>query len=69
MENATKALIIAAIILIVIVLIALGVRILGAAGQTTKQTDNLVDHVDEALTGASGAVSDAISGLDKDRTP
>ena len=69
MENATKALIIAAVILIVIVLIALAVRILGAAGQASRQTDAVSSEVDTALDDASGKVTDAISGLDGTGSP
>lgn len=39
MENATKALLIAAAVLIAIVLIALGVRLLSTAGDTGEQAD------------------------------
>lgn len=41
MENATKALIIAASVLIVIVLIAIGIKLLGSSQRTTSQVDEL----------------------------
>ena len=40
MENATKALIIAASVLIAIVLIALGIRILSSTGRSAEQVDS-----------------------------
>lgn len=51
MENATKALLIAAAVLIVIVIIALGVRLLGAAGDSSEQAKTVSDQLASSTEG------------------
>ena len=63
MENATKFLIIAAVILIVIVLIAIGVKVMAPAGQTAEQSDKTVTEVDGALDSATDAVGNAVTKI------
>lgn len=48
MENATKALIIAASVLIVIVLIAVGIKILGSAQGVTNDVDRVTEATGQA---------------------
>ena len=48
MENATKALLIAAAVLIVIVIIALGVRLLGSVGDTSSQAQTASQEISNA---------------------
>lgn len=56
MENATKALLIAAAVLIAIVLVALGVNLLGAAGDTSGDAKNVAN----ALDNSTGAVANGV---------
>jgi len=63
MENATKALLIAAAVLIVIVIIALGVRLLGAAGDTSSQADTVSKQLDESTTKATKDVTSALENV------
>lgn len=58
MENATKALLIAAAVLVVIVIIALGVRLLGTAGDTSEQAET----VSKALTSSTESAATEITG-------
>ena len=60
MENSARFIIIAGIILVVIILIALGVRILQSAGQTSEHTDTTITEVDGALNSATSAVGNAV---------
>ena len=60
MENASKALLVAAAILIVIVLITFGIRILNSAGDTAKQAQGLGDSISSATT---SKVESLLSGL------
>ena len=60
MENATKALIIAAAVLIAIVLIALGVRLLKAGGDTSAQAEEASKQIDEATTQGVDTLKDAL---------
>lgn len=60
MENATKALLIAASVLIVIVLIAVGVLLIGNASDTSDQAKQVGNSIGLA---AGNASSDAIGGL------
>ena len=60
MENATKALLIAAAVLVVIVIIALGVRLLGSASDTSEDAN----AVSQALASSTDAqVTQITSGL------
>ena len=52
MENATKALLIAASVLIVIVLIAVGLRILSSTRGTTNQVENVTKTVEASIFNA-----------------
>lgn len=61
MENATKALLIAAGVLIAIVIIALGVTLLNTGTNTDKQSDKVEDEIESALQGTTGDIQ---SGLD-----
>ena len=61
MENATKALLIAAAVLIAIVLVALGVRLLGSAGDTSGDAENVANAL-------QGSTSNAASNLVTDIT-
>lgn len=58
MENATKALLIAAAVLIAIVLVALGVNLLLSVGDTTGQAE----QVGNALEDSRGSVADKVIG-------
>ena len=63
MENATKALLIAAAVLIAIVLIALGVRLLDSAGDTSKQADKVGAQIGETVTNRVTEINGLLSGL------
>lgn len=56
MENATKALLIAAAVLIAIVLVALGVRLLSSAGDTSGDAENVSNAIKDSTTNAAGDV-------------
>ena len=64
MENATKALLIAAAVLIVIVVIALGVRLLASTGDTTEQAgtvaNSLSTSTEHAVTQLQGDITNAL---------
>lgn len=63
MENATKALLIAAAVLIAIVLIALGVRLLNSAGDSSSQAENVSNQISTTTNQAAGTATNAITGL------
>lgn len=63
MENATKALLIAAAILIAIVLIALGVNLLNSAGDTSGDAANVANALQGSTENAASGVIDSISKL------
>ena len=63
MENATKALLIAAAVLIAIVLVALGVNLLGAAGDTSDEAGKVSNQLTESTGSQANSVVDAIQGL------
>lgn len=63
MENATKALLIAAAVLIAIVLIALGVNLLSAGGDTAGQAEQVGTSLNEGITDAKDKVTDALGSL------
>lgn len=65
MENATKALLIAAAVLIAIVLIALGVRLLGTANDTSDQAGNVSNAIGNSTNDAVGDVTNALNNLPK----
>ena len=64
MENATKALLIAAAVLIAIVLVALGVRLLNASGDTSDQADKVANQLSQSTGTAANGVINNIGDLD-----
>lgn len=69
MENATKALLIAAAVLIVILVIALGMRIFnstsGASGQAVNSGKQMSNSTAQATNVASNELTDIMNGLTK----
>lgn len=63
MENATKALLIAAAVLIAIVLIALGVRLLGSSNDASGQAKNTAGAISNSTNSAVGDVTGALRNL------
>ena len=63
MENATKALLIAAAVLIAIVLIALGVNLLNAGSDTSDQAKTVSNSIDTTIEGQTTLINSALSGL------
>lgn len=63
MENATKALLIAAAVLIAIVLIALGVRLLNSAGDSSSQAQEVANQMGQSTNSAITSMNQALSGL------
>ena len=63
MENASKALLIAAAILIAIILIALGLRIFDSTSDSAQGELETSDKIIETTTSASDSASEAMSGL------
>lgn len=63
MENATKALLIAAAVLIAIVLIALGVRLLNASGDTSGQAQNVANSISNSTGTGVNKVNEALSNI------
>ena len=63
MENATKALLIAAAVLIAIVLIALGVNLLSAGSDTSDQAQQVSNSIDDTIKGQTSLINSALSGL------
>ena len=63
MENATKALLIAAAVLVVIGLIALGVRLLNSTSETKKASDEVSTQLQDQTGKAKNAAVNAFQGL------
>ena len=63
MENATKALLIAAAVLVVIVIIALGVRLLGTAGDSSGQAQEVSNQINSTTEKAKTEINSALSGF------
>ena len=63
MENATKALLIAAAVLIAIVLVALGVKLLNSAGDTSGDAEKVSNQLQNSTGKASNDVVDTITNL------
>ena len=61
MENASKALLIAAAVLVVILLIAFGMRILNSSTDTSKQA---IDTGNQIAAGATNAAQSANAALE-----
>ena len=64
MENASKALLIAAAVLIVILLIAFGMRILSPASGTVDSATTTTQQISNSTGKAQSALNGAVSGLD-----
>lgn len=63
MENATKALLIAAAVLIVILIIALGMRIFNSTSGATSSATSTGEAIDNQTTQAADAANSALQGL------
>ncbi len=63
MENATKALLIAAAVLIVILLIAFGMRIFTSTSDVSGQADQTGKQLSTQTNSASTAANEALSGI------
>ena len=63
MENATKALLIAAAVLVVIVIIALGVRLLNTASDTSGQADEISNQMGETINVQTNIIKDSLSSF------
>lgn len=61
MENATKALLIAAAVLIAIVLVALGVNLLSSAGDSSEDAKNVANALQSSTGNTANSVVDAIT--------
>lgn len=64
MENATKALLIAAAVLIAIVLVALGVNLLNSAGDVSDDAANVSNALQQSTGNAANGVVGDITNLD-----
>ena len=64
MENATKALLIAAAVLIAIVLVALGVNLLNSAGDTSDEAAKVANQLDKTTGNAANGIVSDLNGLD-----
>lgn len=63
MENATKALIIAAAVLIAIVLISIGVSILSSSGNAASDVNKTAEQMQTSTGDATNAATTTMSGL------
>ena len=63
MENASKALLIAAAVLIVILLIAFGMRIMKSSGNASSQAETTGQAISSQTTAAANAANTAIKGI------
>lgn len=63
MENASKALLIAAAILIVIVLIAFGVSVLNSSGDVQSSATSTGDQLEASANKAASKTNDILTGL------
>lgn len=64
MENASKALLIAAAVLIVILLIAFGMRIFNSAGNVSGDAQSTGQQLSNSTSAASSSAQNALKGLD-----
>lgn len=64
MENASKALLIAAAVLIVILLIAFGMRIFNSTGDVSSQASQTGQQLTNSAQAASSSAKNALTGLD-----
>ena len=65
MENASKALLIAAAVLIVILLIAFGMRIFNSTSDVSGQASDTGKELSNQTSAAKNSAVNALSGLDK----
>ena len=65
MENASKALLIAAAILIVILLIAFGVSVLNSSGDVGDQATSTGTAIGEQTNAAADAAKNKLQGINK----
>ena len=65
MENATKALLIAAAVLIVILLIAFGMRIFNSTGDVADQAGQTGAQLTNSTQAATSTAQNALMGLNK----
>lgn len=63
MENATKALLIAAAVLIAIVLIALGVGLLNSAGDSSEDAKNVANAIQNSTGAAANSLINNIGKI------
>lgn len=63
MENASKALLIAAAILIVIVLIAFGVSVLNSSGDVQSSATSTGSKLEDSANQAASKTNDILTGL------
>lgn len=63
MENASKALLIAAAVLIVILLIAFGMRIFSSTSGVGKSATNTGSKINEQVTAANSAATNALDNI------
>ena len=65
MENASKELLIAAAVLIVILLIAFGMRIFSSTGDVSGQAQSTGEALTNQTNAATDSAKNALSGLNK----
>jgi len=63
MENATKALLIAAAVLIAIVLIALGVNLLNSGNDTSGQAENVANQISNTIDKQVSAIASGLASF------
>ena len=63
MENTSKALLIAAAILIVIILITLGIKVLGSVGNAAEKAEGVGDSISSATKDSTSKLESLLSGL------
>ena len=69
MENASKALLIAAAVLIVILIIAFGMKIFNSAGDTSADATEVGEQITAQSGLAADAATGAIDGISGTKTP
>lgn len=63
MDNAARALIIAAVILIAIILVAVCIKLLNPVKDTSLNANSVAGQINQTSTSASGDISNALSNL------
>lgn len=69
MENATKALLISASVLIALILIGLGIKLVSSATKTANYASEASNAIDSGLSSAVGKFSQKVSGGSNAGTP